>query len=367
MRPLFQVARLVLPVLLFGYGIVANLAVLTGPPTSLTLPKADLLAGGLTHDFERQYKTTLPHFSPSFGVIGAVRYAVLDEARSGAVVGRDGWLFTSEEVRALPDTVALQTAIQQIKDVQGRLADQGTQLVLLPLPAKIDVYSANSPNPALSAAMAQLNASFLTSLHAAGIAAIDPRPALMGQDKPVFFATDTHWTPFGAAQVAQTVAASLPHGPLSYTTSSVTIKPLTGDLIRYVTEDSLAPLIGLFPEDVQLTSITATAAPADIFGAAAVDIVLIGTSYSANPDWGFANALTRNLGRDVVNLAAVGLGPVSPMTTYLKSDEFKATPAKLVIWEFPVRYLTDPALWDIQSPATKPLAGGSEGEVASNG
>ena len=363
MRVLFQACRLVLPVVLFGYGIAANLSVLTGPPTPLTLPHADLLAGGLTRDFEREYKTTLPHFAPSFGVIGALRYAVLGEARKGAVVGRDGWLFTTEETRAAPSDAALNAAIEQIKAIQTLLAAKGTQLVMLPLPAKIDIESAHSPDPALSADMAKLDAAFTDGLRAAGIATIDPRQALMGQDTPVFFATDTHWTAFGAAQAAQAVAANLPHGALTFTTGEAHEKPLTGDLIRFVTQDSLAPLIGLVPEQVTLTPFTANDAPVDIFAAAPLDIVLIGTSYSANPDWGFADALTTRLGREVENLAAVGLGPVAPMQTYLQGAEFATTPARLVIWEFPIRYLTDPTLWQT-TPA--PVKGSGASVVASN-
>lgn len=360
MRPFFQAVRLILPVLLFGYGIAANVAVLTGPPTTLTLPRHDLLAGGLTRDFEHQYKTTLPHFSASFGWIGALRYAVLGEARSGAVVGRDGWLFTAEEARALPSVDARRALLDQIQNVQTRLAAQGTDLAILVLPAKIDIENAQSPDPVLSANMAALYADFLTDLRGAGILAIDPRPAMIGQETPVFFATDTHWTPFGAGLAAQAVGKDLPQGALIFSTQKARVKPLTGDLIRFVTQDRLAPMIGLLPEEITLSTLIAATAPADIFGAAPTDIVLIGTSYSANLDWGFADSLSRALGREVENHAVMGLGPVRPMLTYLQSKDFQTNPAKLVIWEFPIRYLADP--WPSDSaPAADP------GTVASNG
>lgn len=367
MVPLFQAARLVLPLLLFGYGLAANLTVLTGPATALSVPHTDLLAGGLTRDFERLYKSTLPHFAPSFGLIGAARYALLHEARSGAVVGQDGWLFTSEETRASPTSDQMTVAVTRIKAVQARLATQGVKLILLPLPAKIDVARNHSPDLALSAAMAALDADFLTRLQDAGIAAIDPRAALMGQGDSAFFATDTHWTRAGAAVTAGVVAAQMPHGSLTFTIGAPVEKPLTGDLIRYVTEDSLAPAIGLPHETVMLTQIVAADAPTDIFNAAPIDIVLIGTSYSANTDWGFADALTQSLGREVENLAAVGLGPVVPMQTYLTGAEFHDTPAQVVIWEFPVRYLTDPKLWPQDRPAAQPVSGSSSSTVASNG
>jgi alginate O-acetyltransferase complex protein AlgJ len=367
MLALFKASRLVLPVLLFGYGIAANFTVLTGPPTGLHVPHADLLAGGLTRDFERQYKNTLPHFAPSFGLIGAARYALLGEARNGAVVGRDGWLFTSEETRAVPSANKLAAAVDRIRAVRDALQARGVDLVLLPLPAKIDVEQAHAPDAALSDAMQTLDSDFLTALKAAGVTALNPRDALMTTDKPSFFATDTHWTRAGAAAAAGVVAASLPHGPLTFTIGTSVDKPLTGDLIRYVTEDSLAPKIGLQPERVTLTKIVAAQAPTDIFDAAPVDVVLIGTSYSANTDWGFADALSQALGREVENLAAVGLGPVVPMQAYLTGNEFRDTPAKLVLWEFPIRYLTDPNLWSEPAPVARPLAGNTPAMVAANG
>ena len=67
--------------------------------------------------------------------------------------------------------------------------------------------------------------------------------------------------------------------------------------------------------------------------------------YSANPTFSFAEALKLALGRDVLNLAVEGQGPARPMLDYLASDDFRTAPPKVVIWEFPVRYLTDPALW----------------------
>lgn len=357
---LFRSARLVLPILLFGYGIVANVMALTGPPTPLELPRAELLSGGLTRDFERLYKETLPHFDPAFGLIGAARYTLLSEARAGAVVGQDGWLFTSEETRPLPTPDQMQAAVDQVLAVQATLAGHGAQLVMLPLPAKIDIASAQAPNAELPAAMAALDADFVARLRAAGVDVVDPRAALLTQNEPVFFATDTHWTHLGATIAAQKVATFLPRGDLTFATGTPAQKPLIGDLIRFVTEDAWAPRIGLPPERVSVTQVTSTAAATDIFGAAPADIILIGTSYSANPDWGFADALSLALGRDVQNLAMVGLGPVAPMRAYLDGPDLAAAPPQVVIWEFPVRYLTDPTLWPdaIQPPAKKVAANG---------
>ena len=226
MTAFLHIVRFVLPTLFFGYGIAANLAVLMGPPPEYALPDDGLLSGGLTRDIDGLYKEKLPHMDLSYGLIGAARYALLQEARSGAVVGKDGWLFSSEEARA----------------------DVGE-------------------------------------------------------------------------------------------------KALTGDLIRFVTTSTLAARVGLPSETFVPIVQTPLDVAGDIFGAAAADIVLIGTSYSANSDWGFADALMLALGRDVLSMAEQGKGPLQPMQDYLNSAGFKDAPPKVVIWEIPVRFLTDPAIW----------------------
>ena len=37
--------------------------------------------------------------------------------------------------------------------------------------------------------------------------------------------------------------------------------------------------------------------------------------------------------------AKAGHGPILPMLSYLKSDDFKNSPPQVLIWEFPERYL----------------------------
>jgi hypothetical protein len=54
----------------------------------------------------------------------------------------------------------------------------------------------------------------------------------------------------------------------------------------------------------------------------------------------------------------------------LDSADFKETPPKLVIWEVPLRYLTDPAIWaaqGIQPTPQAPLESAKAAGGASNG
>lgn len=351
MSVFLHATRLVLPSLFFGYGVFANLSVLTGPIPALALPDAGLLSGGLTQDLDGAYKKDLPHMDLSFGLIGAARYALLGEARQGAVVGQAGWLFTAEELRPLPSDAQLTAILRLVAGVRTRLALDGVDLVVVPLPAKIDIYRDLGPDPVFGASLQMLYTQFSAGLAARGVDVVDARTALAQPAAPVFFATDTHWTPLGAQTVARTVAASgsLAGGPLFYGVTEGAPKALIGDLVSYVSTVGLAPHIGLPPETVptltQVVLQTDSATTVDIFGTAARDIVLVGTSYSANPDWGFADALMRSLGRDVVSVAEQGLGPLRPMQTYLSSADYRDAPPQVVIWEIPVRYLTDAALW----------------------
>jgi alginate O-acetyltransferase complex protein AlgJ len=347
MTIILRAAHLAVPTLFFGYGIFANLALLTGPQIVVDLPEDGLLSGGLTRDLDHLYKKDLPHMGLSFGLIGAARYALLGEARQGAVVGQDGWLFSGEEVRPVPDDTALAGIVQTVLGVRAQLLLAGTDLVVVPLPAKIDIYRDIGPDSSFGAALEGLYAGFSGQLSGVGVAVVDARTPLLDPAEAVFFATDTHWTPLGASLVAAAVAASgtVATGPITYDRATGTATWLTGDLVSFVTTPDLAPRIGLPPETVTPFVQTPAGAASDIFGATGTDIVLVGTSYSANPDWGFADALMAALGRDVVSVAEQGLGPLQPMQDFLVSADFRDAPPAVVIWEIPIRYLTDPAIW----------------------
>jgi len=350
MQTLYRMSRFVLPVVFFGYAPFASLAYFEEPGGELAPFDMGVLKGTLTASFDHAYKTSMPHRDASIGLIGAARYVLSNEGRKGVIAGKDGWLFTAEEARPL--IADLGPSLDQISRIREDLADEGSMLVLVPVPAKMDVQSGDADAPELSANMAALYATFVDGLRREGVDVVDTRPSLLAMDAatPAFFATDTHWTPEGAKSVAQSVAASgfIASGGTKMTVQVQPARVITGDLVSYVTTDALAPMIGLTPERVAPYLVNAAAADTDLgdlFGTQSVDIVLIGTSYSANPDWSFTEALKLALKADVLNAAAQGQGPVQPMVDYLASDGFRDAPPKVVIWEFPLRYLTDPDLW----------------------
>ena len=115
------------------------------------------------------------------------------------------------------------------------------------------------------------------------------------------------------------------------------------------------PLV-IFPEGGR----TATGEPKPFVAGAAwmaikaqmpiVPVTLVGTSYSANEVWSFAAFLSAWSGLDVANASLIGQGPVVPMRDFIASLEQSDSLPQTVIWEFPIRYLTDPELWNESNP-----------------
>ncbi|MES2817141.1 MAG: hypothetical protein V4720_19720 [Pseudomonadota bacterium] len=354
MQPILRASRFVLPVAFFGYTAVVNFGYAQFPGQS-DLPKdVDVLRGELTATVDSVYRKSLPHREPAIGMIGALRYLAVGEGRKGVLAGEDGWLFTAEEVRPL--TGDLDLSLARIARVRDQLEAAGARLVVVPIPGKLDVMVAHSDHKAAQG-IATLYDAFLAGLRSHDVAVLNARSALTGgaEAELSFFRTDTHWTPEGAEDVAQALAASglVDLGDTEFDIERSPPHQFTGDLVAFVTNEDLAPSIGLEPEAASSFIATARAESdgLDIFaGTESGGTLLIGTSYSANPTFSFAEALKLALRRDVLNLAEEGKGPARPMLDYLASPDFHDAPPEVVIWEFPVRYLTDPALWDAQGP-----------------
>lgn len=344
-----------LPVLFLGYAVVANYEFVTGLGRDIAeMPKSvsAYLSGEAATQIDSYYKKIMPHRVPSIDVMGAARYAIFREGRSGVVVGNDGWLFSKEEFAApLDRTADLAEAATGIAQIRDELSAQGIKLVVVPLPAKADVYREHLSDAAIPDDLVKLYDDFTALLDKAGVRYVDTRQPLLTA-KPegrLFLTTDTHWTPLGAAVAAAAVGDALGQTtPHAYTISAKAPAEREGDLSKFIVTGELAPLVGLGPESVTPYQATASAdTPAgDIFGPSSIPYVLTGTSYSANELWSFTDSLRAALGADVLNMAEEGKGPIAPMRALLASATLKDNPPGTVIWEFPVRYLGQPKLWD---------------------
>ena len=348
----------VLPAMFLGYAVVANYEFLTGLGRDIAeMPKSAsaYLSGEAATQIDSYYKKIMPHRLPSIDAMGAARYLAFREGRPGVVVGEDGWLFSREEFEAtLQRTPDLAEAAAGVSAIRDQLAAQGIELVVVPLPAKADIYGEHVGYAAIPDDLERLYGDFLALLDREGVRAVDTRPALLDARAggPLFLTTDTHWTPRGAEVVADAVGAALGRGDAVYTIADTAPVTREGDLSKFIVTGGLAPLVGLGPETIvpRAASAPTDAAPTDIFGPSSIPYALVGTSYSANEQWSFGESLKVALGADVLNLAEEGKGPIAPMRSVLAGDTLRDSPPSTVIWEFPIRYLGQPRLWDAEAP-----------------
>jgi alginate O-acetyltransferase complex protein AlgJ len=352
---------LLLPTTFFGYALYANSALLmnAASPEAQASEAKDMslsyvIDGEATRDLDTLYKNELPHRAASVGLFGNARYALLGAGRKGVIVGEDGWFFSAEEFKSVSNA-DITAAVDRIAEVQRDLDARGIRLVLAPLPAKSDIYAEEVPSLVRGPAMAEAYNAFAAALKDRGIVTADTRPALLAA-KPfgeVFLKSDTHWSPSGAKATAEAVQTSLQVAGIALPAESVTAQwqtpvSLWGDLTKFVTSPDYAPTVGLTQESVPIyrTTVNAAADGADIFGDdTAVPVMLVGTSYSANENWSFADFLRQSLRADVVNVAKEGLGPGVPMMDLLAGSALDETTPTVVVWEFPIRYLGTKTLW----------------------
>jgi len=355
-------ARLLLPAMLFGYALVANVDIrhqLAGALSKLPANLDQLSHGLIGTTLETVYKSELPHREFAVELVGAARYILFGEGRRGVVVGKGGWLFSEEEFRGAANAdTGIETGVREISKVADSLRSHGIRLIIVPLPAKSDIYRENLADDRYASIAEHRYLDFVHSLSLAKIDAVDTRGALLAAktSEPVFLKTDTHWTPAGAKAVAGAVAAfSGIAGQSHFALKDEPERTVEGDLVKFVTGERLAPSIGLGHEVVapQTASRDEAGPLTDILGESdRFPVALVGTSYSANDTWSFSSYLEAALGVDVLNVAEVGRGPVVPMRNFLAANS-QLEGQSTVLWEFPVRYLTEPRLWDAPASAVR--------------
>lgn len=310
-----------------------------------------VLDGNLAKTFESHYDKQFPIKQIGTNVWAALDYVLFNEGRPGVVIGKHDWLYSDEEFNPVADGQQHQRDnLALIQGVREQLAQRNVLLLLAIVPSKSRLYPEHVGDNRISSQREDLYQRFHREVRSADIAAPDLLATLQAEKNSgqLFLRTDTHWTPLGAdlvaRQLSETVNRSLALNgePQEFVTEATKQKPLLGDLTSFL---PLAPLFEqLMPEPDQLQQYQTSAADAAggtdaLFADSDIPVALVGTSYSANPNWNFAGALRQHLQRDLSNHAEDGQGPIVPMLKYLKSDELANATPQLVIWEFPERYL----------------------------
>lgn len=317
-----------------------------------TSKETTVLNGHWTKAVETHYDEEFPIKRLGTNLWAALDYKLFNEGRPGVILGKDQWLYTDEEFDAVANSEQNEADnLAIIQGVRDTLKKQGTQLVLAIVPAKTRLYPEHVGDNTPAALHTDLYQQFHAQVNQAGILAPDLLTPLQGAKAKgqVFLRTDTHWTPMGAEVVAQQLGnviaqqAPLNVEPQNFVTEAKSTEPYKGDLTNFLPLDPLFSNLLPKPDDLQQRSTNPADAGGEsddaLFADNSVAVGLVGTSYSANPNWNFAGALKQALHADVVNYAEDGHGPILPMLKYLQTDAFKSSPPQVLIWEFPERYL----------------------------
>jgi alginate O-acetyltransferase complex protein AlgJ len=315
--------------------------------------KIGFLNGEPSNKFDKLYKAAFPLKEFSVTLLNAISYVAFHEARKGAIIGNDGWIYTDEEfVWKSTSAASVESHINEILDVEATLASQGTRLAVVLVPQKSAIYPEHLGNVRIPLEQEQLYDTVRQKLLTRPqIILPDVKTALMGEksSEDMFLHTDTHWTVGGAGVAAAIVAKSIPGELLGEVKQfkRVAAAPTThhGDLLKFVDLGHWSGLLPVKEETIVPMTATNVEATVDEFLATPVvakkqeEIVLVGTSYSANSLWSFQSQLELALGTNLVNRAEEGKGYAVPMKSFLESSNGDFKNVRLVIWEIPVRYL----------------------------
>ena len=314
------------------------------------LPDAPVWQGQWAGELSSRFESGWPGQELAVGVWGALEYGLLASGRRGVLVGTDDWLYTSEELEISPDSSARQArAVQLVRAAADQLSGHGGTVVVALIPDKSRVCGDTLRRHQRPAELEDRYAQLRSSLIEAGAVVPDLTEVLActGTEPEPFLRTDTHWSPEGAAAVATQLAEQLPQrqGSQKFRELARPDEPHTGDLVSFLALGSFESALGPAPSILRTRSVVADAQVLDsaaLFGDTAPAMVLVGTSFSADSRWGFADSLRWSFRQEVDNRAASGEGPFEPMQRFVDAPD--AQPAVL-IWEFPERYLA------VESPA----------------
>lgn len=252
--------------------------------------------------------------------------------------------------------------VPTLVDFDAQLRERGIRLLVLPTPVKPSVHPSE-----LAAAAALLDrplqnvsfAAFIERLTAAGVAVLDPAPALVEQriatGEPQYLRADTHWTPAAVDRVARELAGELqsrielgPPPPSGYRRRTVELEG-AGDIARML----------LLPADRPALSTQRVSLPmvlrADGRGwrpERAAAVLLLGDSFSniySDPTlgWGsgagLAEQLSFHLQRPVDKLALNAGGPLATRRALQRTQaggEDRLAGKRAVVYQFATRELS---------------------------
>ena len=214
--------------------------------------------------------------TPAFADLNA-EIKTASEQKELAVAGVDSWLFLKQEfVHLAKGPLTAENAAPALKAITAyhtALAAAGVQLIVLPVPAKAEIYPDKFSSTAAPDALAGRLEGFFKALKDAGVTAIDLTKAFqerrLQQAEPTLYcARDAHWSPIGVQVATDLVIAQIKDR--GWFKPALPLAParelsITGDLMTTPATEALGPeKVRIQPTAALLP--TASDAPAILLG-----------------------------------------------------------------------------------------------------
>jgi alginate O-acetyltransferase complex protein AlgJ len=313
---------------------------------------SDFRDGKVTGSLSTQLDKNLPIREDLIAWANAGRYLLTRGAGDQVRLGRDGWLFSVEELQYYDDASSFQNArISILTQSSAALKASDVRLVIALVPDKARMNEQQLVTGSYPNWYRDRYSEIIKNLRANHVEVVDLRPALRsdGERAPFYYRTDTHWNQAGAQRAAASIAKQVKSvvADISHTefvtkgASPAVQKP--GDLLRMMGLSNMPDWTRPQPdnETTALTlKIAAEAKSAGLFDSVSTPVVLVGTSYSLRAN--FHGYLQETLGADVLNVARDGGGFIQSVKDYLADDSFKTTKPRVIIWEVPERMFSAP-------------------------
>ncbi|HIP40080.1 MAG TPA: hypothetical protein EYG88_11975 [Desulfocapsa sulfexigens] len=314
---------------------------------AVKIPRADIseiINGEVFRRMETHYQDVFSLKDMATGLWAMLNYTIFNEGRNGVVVGKDEWLFSVEEYHLSSDyrkiwNNNLQLIVQQVQ----QLKKKGLKVLVVLVPEKADLYRNKLSKETMHNSIGLYHHTF-QALADQGIHVVNVKEALnkaIEQGDQVFFRTDTHWTIRGAQLAALETSRSkyITPGTDIFTQKYTDNTTMSGDLTKFIPTGEVFSRFAPRPDSMQQVSIDKEVDEMALFADIKQDTILIGTSYSADLRWKFADWLQYYFHKEVLNFSDEGTGPFQPMKKFIDNDLANEKDISFVIWEIPVRYL----------------------------
>jgi alginate biosynthesis protein AlgX len=305
-------------------------------------------------------------------VVGFVMLSTESKAQSTSpkcsdprfVEGQNDWLFWNYDFDVTP--IWQSQLMPYLERFQEALQKQGVQLIVVPIPSKGTMLQQG--DLALSAAqwsqyapqIGEARSVYQRSvqdLSARGFTVVDLVAAAQRAEtsrRPndyFFLKSDHHWSAFGARVAAEAITRVIKSNPQIYQNLSkqqfmlkeVSRQPFLGSVgYAYKAICKLDWTMETVPR-FELETLDNNSQA--LLGDANTDVVLAGTSNSQSiKDFNFPGFLSRELGSPLLNYSNSARYLLGWLTAYLTSDDYINSKPKVLIYEFPLLFWTNPDL-----------------------